>query len=78
MYRSIGEEMTVYPFPVLSGDNNSSFSYAEEAVAVNSQSKNKEAAFNFIKIIMSEECQKLEEKGFSPELRFRLIRKHMK
>lgn len=64
LYKSFGEEMAIYPFPVLEGENSSSFAYAQEAVAVNSRSKNKEAAFNFIKIMLSEESLGLKGKGF--------------
>lgn len=56
-FKSLGEEMKVYPFPTLYGGKNSSTAYCEEAIAINNQSKNKDAAYKFIKVAMSEKAQ---------------------
>jgi ABC-type glycerol-3-phosphate transport system substrate-binding protein len=58
LFKSIGEEMEVLPFPALKGGNSSSVSYSDYSVGISTQSKNKEAAYNFIKILMSKDFQK--------------------
>ncbi len=59
LYKSIGEEMELYPFPALKEGNSSPVFYSDYAVGINSQSKNKEAAYDFIKILMSKDLQKM-------------------
>jgi ABC-type glycerol-3-phosphate transport system substrate-binding protein len=59
LYKSIGEEMEIFPFPVLSKENKFVSSYVDAAVAVNSQCKNKQEAFNFVKVLMSREIQEM-------------------
>ncbi|MDP4181846.1 MAG: ABC transporter substrate-binding protein [Bacillota bacterium] len=57
LYKSIGEEMEVCTLPVLNGNNTSKTSYSDQLIGINSQSKNKDTAYNFIKTLMSKESQ---------------------
>ncbi len=57
LYKSVGEEMEIYPFPTLKGEKSSPVAYQEESVGINSQSENKGTAYEFIKILMSKDLQ---------------------
>ncbi len=60
MYKSIGEELEVLPFPALKNGNKVSNAITSYAIAINSQSSNKDNAYNFIKIVLSDDVQKSE------------------
>ncbi len=56
LYKSLGNEMELFTLPSLKG-NSSVVSYASEAVGINLQSKNKDSAYDFIKLLISKEFQ---------------------
>jgi multiple sugar transport system substrate-binding protein len=63
MYKSIGEEPEVLPFPAFKSGYKVSDAITGNAIAINSQSINKDIAYNFVKIVLSEDIQKFENTG---------------
>jgi ABC-type glycerol-3-phosphate transport system substrate-binding protein len=60
-YKKAGEEMELYPFPVFKSGDAKFISSVDMAVGINSQSRNRETAFDFIKILMSKDAQKMDQ-----------------
>lgn len=60
-YKKAGEEMVLYPFPTINNSDSNYVSSTDMSAGINSQSRDKETAYDFIKILMSKDLQKMDQ-----------------
>jgi ABC-type glycerol-3-phosphate transport system substrate-binding protein len=67
VYKEAGREMEIYPFPAFKGGTSNNISFTYMAAGINSQSRSKETAYEFIKLLMTKDLQRMDQfKNISP------------